>query len=473
MLGACEPIDESKEYAQEQTVVEIQESDELAEEESTFTLQRPTAEKYHAEYNGSIFYRKYSSADYAKQWTGYDQFSKPVSDGVVHELYKMNAAGESELYVKDDPGVGEMYVACDKLFLVKKIQVGEASSKSELYYYDLNTNERQDLPAYGSLYGTYGDYIFVEKNGQNTICILDADSCKEITSVDGNYLGADQDGVYSYTGTLCSTYDLESESLVYRFGYGVKVYRTDYNGKQIELVNMDEDFFRARGMLDSESAGMNLGAGDKISCLQTVGDKVIFNYASYDGSASIFSVGYLCAVDKDGSNLLFFEDVPGDVFYCTQKESNINVYMTDYFSSEIYTYTIQGKEEPLKDYCNQKYGYPEVLNKYFSGQFPEGCDIGDVTIYEDASGKVLKLIDHKDYEPFGYQYGIREEGDDSYTTSIDDIEHLGDKVFFTISVKQHDPENDIGWRWAYKILESVEFVKDLKTGEVKQLFIYE
>ena len=278
---------------------------------------------------------------------------------------------------------------------------------------------------------------------------------------------------------MCANYDLDSESQVYHSGYGVKVYRTDYDGKQTELINMDEDFFRARGMLDSESAGMDLGTWDKISCLQTIGDKVIFSYASYDGSGSFFSVGYLCAVDKDGSNLMFFEDVPGDAFYCTQKDGNINVHMTDYMSQElthsnkIYTYTILGNEEPLKDYCNQKYGYPEILDGFFNGQFPEGCDIGDVTIYEDASGKVLKLIDHKDYEQFGYQYGIREEGEDSYFTSIYDIEHLGDKVFFTISVEQHDPENDIGWRWAYKMIESAEFVKDLKTGEVKQLFSYE
>ena len=428
--------------------------------------------KYHAMYDGYIYFREYRREDIVDPSMLYFGNTFNLQDNHKnHTIHRMDSKGNVEVYTDTDPGMGDICIAGGKLFSQKTISDDYKEVQRMDYYYDLESGETTELNGYSYLLGSYGKYVFLSgyewnDNGYYEYfpCVLNAETMEDITGAylaGQDLLGADEDGVYTYS-TLADFINEE---------FGVDIYMTDYSGKTKKIAELDNsqftDWFFDWG-------------GPEITCYQFLDDEVICNIGYYAGTGHFYQEGMILDIPKDGSGFKIVCDSGYANFYCTEKDGSININnydLDDTFDLVTSVTNLKGTEEKLGTYIGQKCGEPYVTygeTKIEGGSdLPESLMSGDVTVFPDSTGEMYVLLYAKDYEPFGFKYGQQtDDYDTSDMTEVYNIEYVGDFLFFTITDFERDSENDIGWRYAYTHKKTVDFVKDLKTGDVKKLFEY-
>ena len=67
---------------------------------------------------------------------------------------------------------------------------------------------------------------------------------------------------------------------------------------------------------------------------------------------------------------------------------------------------------------------------------------------------------------------IRRETNGTVEWNAVRAEYIGDKLFFSVEISDHDIEQNIGWRDFYVRRITYEYYKDLSTGEIKLIQSY-
>ena len=432
--------------------------------------------KYHAQYKDAVYYRRFTAEDIREDeniLSGALGIGMQFLSG-THDIWRINQDGSTEIYIKDDPGMAELYVAAGKLFSTYQLS-GE--KKRVLYYYDLETKRKTEIAQYGLIYGVYGDYIFVEKDNtagkwgeEKHSCILDARSLTEVVEFSGEYLGADKDGVYSYV-TENASFSAEK--------FNVAVYRTGYAGEEVLLSRIDKQFLLENNLAEKsypdaepslvyKDCNFEEDGGFGFTCFQALNDKIVLNAGSYGGSGRFYQGGFLYAIDKSGRKETFVAKTLDDTFYCTELNGDVCINIIDYDmdygkDNEPQCYIIEGKKNTItyNDQHRQKCDVPFEVSAEMASQ--TDLQEGDIAVYADASGQLVRLIS-ADCIKKSKQEVV---GDENNYELIEHVEYAGGYLFYTVC--EMEPNESTYW---CRHINTVEYVKNLRTGEVKQLYDY-
>ena len=430
--------------------------------ENEKTLLPPMETEFHAEYDGWIYYRQYNTEDLTNPIFPYFGTLYSYNDsGKTRPIYRMDKDGNTEVYFKEDTGFGRICISDAKLFSQEFVDNGSVGA-TEVYYHDLKTGDIYGLPEYKTVLGSYGDYVFAQRSPSEeeyyygTVSLIDATIFDEVAMVDGQYLGADADGVYTYEVTG----DYETQE------YELTVSKLSYNGSTKVLCKLDNSYFEDWEM-----------GWDKpeITCFQTVDDTVYMNVGLYGGTGHFYQYGFVVVAFKNTDNFYKVCDTENDTFYCMKTPESVDVIVNEWDEEnqkKSVSYNVAGKLTQLEEYIGEECGKPYIYYS-LSDSNDRPFNNGDVIIYPDASGKLETILEYDDYGQFGLAYG--QVGDDYDTADMCDlcnIEYVGNKLFFTYVEMERNPKEDVGWRMAYKHKRTMDFVKDLETGEVTLLFEY-
>ena len=447
-------------------------------QESKYILP-PMVNQFHAIDGDKVYFRIYDTDDFLNSVYPYfrQYYRIDEENGNPRTIKVMNLNdGSLEDAVTDDPGSGNLFAAGGKLFTQQHWGIS-GSNEHQLYYYDLENNYKYEiLEGYGSTIGSFGNYLFAdekimdEEYGYNHYypCIIDATNLEKIGNFPGTFIAADEDGVYSYE------YEYEIDKGMNDESNEFYVYMTDYNGNVFTLVKFDYEDFEDM-YFDWEAP--------QITCFQCLDKEIIFNVGYYAGTGHFYNGGFVYLAAKDGkSGQKICDTVSEGEFLAIEDGNSLNVSVyqwSDHDEDWVPSwYNVRGEEQIIASYHSQEFLKPYT---YYSDtmmpDYGEGNEImhgGETVIYFGGEEEYYKLISLEDFEDYGFKYGY-EENDlyaDTNLTEIYNVEYAGDMLFYTIGVLERNPENDAGWRYAYDHGRTVDFVKDLKTGEVQILAEY-
>lgn len=416
---------------------------------------------YHAMLDGKIYYREYGKDDFSDSILLY--FATPFeanSDYVgSHRIMCMTEDGRTEVAFEGDRGFGPIYAAGGKLFLQER-------EKPEDFVYDLycinpDGTGKQYLDGYCGMFDCVGDYILCNiKEGESyysyKFAILDAKTLSEVAVVDGEYLGADESGVYSYVRSNNEGGLTKNLNLTF--------YKTDYTGSTKVVGEVTPEFFSddVDYQMDYEEYSIL-----EIPCFQILNDCIVFNVGYYQGTGHFFSGGIIGYIMKNETSPYFCTKTPWETFYATETGEGIAVFFNGAEGTE--KASIAGIGADAEDYTFEEIKVPYVYEE--KGKEGSQHDIGDVVIYADDSGKLTTLLKASEYEAFGYSIK-NNDYENGPVTKIYNVEYTGDKLFFSIAKMEHMPEYDIGWRMAYRHSQTADFVKNMTTGKIDMLGEY-
>ncbi|MCR4649893.1 MAG: hypothetical protein K5776_12535 [Lachnospiraceae bacterium] len=422
--------------------------------------------KYHAKYGDYTYYREYSADDFeGSVYLYFNQNYKFAEKETVKRIMRVDREGNVEPFVDKDYGEGDMYAAGGKLFCQARI-IGGYNPSYNIYIYDLDNGTEMPLPGLGDLIGYYGDYVFTQANGliaangdpiYDAITIFDANTLKPVGECFGTYAGADETGVYTYKAELSTENDNASFDL----------FRTDYTGFTKTVLHLNAE--------DMKDLYFDWSPAE-VTCIQSIGDYLFVNVGCYGGTGHFYQNGLLYSINKNTGKVELVTATTYDAFLAIKNDDNVSVFVSRYDDETSQTvvdsFVIDGMKYQLEGYLYEKFGSAFInydKRKIQSYNF----NYGDVGIYPTENGEVFEILDASEYEAFGFTFGqATEDYDTSDYTDIYNIEYAGDFLFFTITTYTRQSGDDIGWRYAYVPVRTVDFMKNLKTGEIKILNEY-
>ncbi len=93
----------------------------------------------------------------------------------------------------------------------------------------------------------------------------------------------------------------------------------------------------------------------------------------------------------------------------------------------------------------------------------------EVFVLDGYEGSCTVLLSEKEITGFGLWY-YYEDRDEEKRLTIDDVEQVDDWIYFNLYCSARDPENDIGWREAYRLEILRKYRKNIKTDEIQFLY---
>ena len=288
--------------------------------------------------------------------------------------------------------------------------------------------------------------------------ILDAKTLSEVAVVDGEYLGADESGVYSYVRTDNQGGLMNNLYLTF--------FKTDYNGSTKVAGEVTPEFFSGDADYQLEYEEYSIL---EVPCFQILKDCIVFNVGYYQGTGHFYTGGIIGYIMKNETSPYYCTKTSWENFYATETDEGIAVFHNGIEGME--KTAIAGVGADAVDYESEKKAVPYVYSESKIASYGKRYDVGDVVIYADDSGELTTLLKASEYEEFGYTTK-NNDYENGPVTEIYNIEYTGDKLFFSIAKMEHMPENDIGWRIAYRHSQTADFVKNMTTGKIDMLGEY-
>ena len=418
---------------------------------------------YHAELDGKIYYREYGKDDFSDSIILYfsDPFEPAMGYAGEHRIMCMTEDGRTEVAFEGDKGFGPIYAAGGKLFLQERESEGDFVY--DLYCINPDGTDKTCLEGYCNMIDCVGDYIFCKiKSGESyfsyKFAILDAKTLSEVAVVDGEYLGADESGVYSYVRTDNQGGLMNNLYLTF--------FKTDYNGSTKVAGEVTPEFFSGDADYQLEYEEYSIL---EVPCFQILKDCIVFNVGYYQGTGHFYTGGIIGYIMKNETSPYYCTKTSWENFYATETDEGIAVFHNGIEGME--KTAIAGVGADAVDYESEKKAVPYVYSESKIASYGKRYDVGDVVIYADDSGELTTLLKASEYEEFGYTTK-NNDYENGPVTEIYNIEYTGDKLFFSIAKMEHMPENDIGWRIAYRHSQTADFVKNMTTGKIDMLGEY-
>ncbi|MBE5870692.1 MAG: hypothetical protein E7294_05485 [Lachnospiraceae bacterium] len=322
------------------------------------------------------------------------------------------------------------------------------SGTTMLYSYDTTNGELKEIchdHGFGSLVFSEGELFLeeietVDGEDKSVVKRLNLKSGESVEMTEGSLLGGDGEGTYAAalyysegTPVLCvycgeqKCLEMEVENFINFVGITKEhlIYQTgDYDEQVFELksLNLDTAQIMTLGELpkgEYEPWGMPD---------QFVGDGTHFymTYGFYEGTGHFFAGAYLIEADADKENSLKAEEMKS----VETNEKSPAIALKD------------GRAQTVD-------GIP-----LSAGILPGSEKLG----YYDETGKAVPVAD-------GYAY----ERSDETVTETEAAEYVNGMLFVVKNVSDHVPEEDIGWREAYRRRETTFFKIDPASGEAQIL----
>lgn len=272
-----------------------------------------------------------------------------------------------------------------------------------------------------------------------------SDNMVEIGTSQENLLGAGENSsyiaLYHYS---YENYEEQKYILIYKNGGLInKVEVSDY----MECIALGQDAVFYKGRTDEGCYLMqldvltgeiiNLGQlpemgsyGGTIDECLLVGDHIYLAYSLYEGTGYFFTEGYFVQAEIGKADSLVAEDMPG----------NPDVYGDPHFAT---FGVINGK-------MVQSDGEPGT------------CSVSE-------EGVLGYYNEHGTWVPVAYGFGYEELSEEEDNKSVELAELVGDSIYVIVNHNERAPEDDIGWRYAYRRRYTYIYRVNIETGEKEEL----
>lgn len=386
--------------------------------------------------DGDVYYRQYDAADVETSGM-FGRFE--AVPGTEKQMMVRHADGSTEALFTD-AGAGPI-VLLDRTFYLQTSEYADG----KVYCVDLAGEHRTELLDGRILAVDEQNGRLICQNGTNIVsldCAGNGADCQSRTlATNVTYAGLADGRVY-YSSAPTDGAGARKGALVFR------------------SVATDGSDVRTLAQTEPDLYGMESDTDATVVCVQVVGDNVYFNYGAYAGTAQVFQGGRVLRVGTDGTGLMKVADTTQEDFYVSRRNGADYLY---YASGEVggsdadvvCRNVATGAEEPAA--FAAPIGVPYVDSRTAEG-----------SIYSDETGTPTTLFTAQDLAGYDQKYGCGEET----LYLVDQVNVVGNLVFFRILRGTHDAANDIGWRYIYSLTGAAVYCRDLTTGAVTQVFAY-
>lgn len=426
--------------------------------------------KMYVEWNGNIYFRKYSDEDIGERGLAGD-----FDDEADTEKELMCLAPDGKLtQVGTDYGCGAMYIVDGRLYSQRythKKTEEYSVVYTVVYSCELDGSDVREYAASrilavrnGKVICEMPEYEFIrEVRGVDTggLSLIDAQTGREQILVDAkteysfpNFLDATDEEIFYYAYVTTDQDEV----------YDAVLYSTDYEGHIRELTTVTNKEYLDSRQIDPEL--MKLMEGDyelripiEILCFKILGDDIYFCAGAY--GAGYFMGGPIYSMKKDGSErkaltfsddeyFYLYDDGVNRVLYCSPRDADYSGNMTP---------LVLAGEAPQDI----------VLDVFLTPYEEPGVHLltDSVLFYPDTSGICYVLITYEDCAKLSVD--VFEER--TYNQGIRDIEYVGGKIFFTVTDLITD-EPDIIWSSGYVRGRTACYCKNIESGEISLLYEY-
>ena len=376
--------------------------------------------KYHIQVDDKIFFREYSAMTVSEGDVlgGYSEVKKASK-----KLVYLNEENQVR-YAFTDDGYGSIYWADDCFFSQCITDDG-----SRVYSCDLKGHDKKMWSSTEILDQAEDDFLIC-KTQEDGLAVIAENKEKVLVQEEVEYQGCFDNIIY---------YSVQKKGMV-------ELYSVDIEGSQSKIATVTVKEVLEKGSYYSDN--IDIGSLD-VCC-----EYVAFNAGNYGNEGVCYGgVTVLCKHDGTGKKL-YYSEPPQFCFY-NKGNKMAFLYKED---EEVKWERLSGKlPEELTDSFDCIPQYYVLTSEHSVNGYILHEDFKETYLYDDEYEQLLEQIN-------GLQY---EEYDEH---SIKNAEILDNKLFFNIVLEKANPSKDIGWRAYYERAGTFEFVKDLKTHEIKMLY---
>ena len=399
--------------ADENTEIQVVED---VQEEIEESISTPTPEVVKEEKFPNQLYAEYDGKIYFRRYSAEDKVPgelfgnfRDVEEVTEKDLMCMDSEGNVEK-IGTDSGIGTMLIFDGYLYSAKRDVTDSGYLYNQVYSCKLDGTEEINYES-TDVVGMLGSYL-VCTGKEKKLFIIDTVTREEklLTSGADEYLFTADNQVYFVS------YPEVTEAVIYR---------VTADGVKSEIARMTVDDLKK--ISETEANYIS------VVCSQIAGNKLYFAAGYYAGSAHMYQGGLMARVNADGTEFEILGEFLPDSFYILNNDlENI----------------VGGKK---------------LGRSYFSEDLAL-CYVKDADSTEEV------LLTQEEYESLGMG-GYSDYQEDNFW-ELSEVEVTGDKLFFTITTGKHDASQDIGWRYYYTREKTAVFCKDMKTGEICELYAY-
>ena len=449
--------------------------------------------EYYAEWEGNIYFRRYSDEDIEKGalWANFSYIPDTEK-----ELMCLKPDG-TLTQVGTDYGHGTMFIAGGRLYsqryIKRKSSAGNDSYDSVVYSCELDGSDVTEYISYGVL-ALRGDWIICETRnaGMEGLAVINVQTGQERVLVDAQEQGlVDVEKQYSFLDYLEAT----EEEIFYYIHSGVHgdfdrgnpgadenlvLYSVDYEGNIRELATVTGEEYVEYGSEVGNEFGFPMDTAINIRYFKILGDDIYFSAGASNGSAQMYSGGPIFSMKKDGSERKVEALSYDDIFYLYDDGIN-RALLCSTIDEKSGRVAENGRmlpinligQTPQNITLRPAYGYPydepyvyssTAYDRMHHTVYPDTS----VLLYPDTSGICYVLLTEQDCEELSVDAYV----DGSFNQDIKDVEYLDGKLFFTVTDLTYSFEDSIGWRDGYLRGRTACYCKDLKSGEISLLYEY-
>lgn len=426
--------------------------------------------QYYAEWDGNIYFRQYHADSFIEGalWADYDYASQPLLE---KDFVCMDAQG-NVTKVGKDYGYGAMYIV-DAVGNDPRIYSTMLDEDGLYKIYSCDLAGKNSVCLHSSeiridFCGRYEDKIaFCE--GHNKIGYVDlknGDVSYFRDFREEEYLGINEKGVY-YIG---HQYSEDADFYICKGSYDGKTEILD----QFRIVDLVPDDMLDE-CLDAEGNLLYFATSYETADVDIVEKKIYFLLQGYAGTGHFPQGGALFELNMATEICTKISKMPNVTkFRVVAQDANTWIYYPQegYVDGEYEVWTenfpIDGNTEAdAPDDVNARYDMGGVTQQYYSH--------GGYGVYAtpDANGCSYEVLSEEEINSLGIGNPtmIGETNADVYW-SIERAEYIGDKLFFSVVISDHDREQNVGWRDFYVRRVTYDYCKDLSSGEITLLQSY-
>ena len=471
VINNSEAVSEPESGTKDSEVLESEESTETVEAIYELGELPPMENKYFAEYGGNIYFRQYNADSFMEGalWAGYEYTTEPM---VAKNLMCMDAQGNISK-VGTDYGYGVMYIMEDASGEPAIYSVFRDADGCEVLYScdltggNIKEHARDDISLSINgvcentvIFSTFGEGIQYMDTTQGVVQSFVPEQ------YNGMWLDANEKGIYTVS--------------VKDSAFHIK--KGTYDGtitelEKIPIIDIVPDFM-VEDVLDENGELMYFATSYEVTDVDCVGDKIYFVLEGYAGTGHFPQGGALFVLDTVTDECKRVAKLPhsNESIRINIVEENGNIWVCcpvgelveDDYEVRTECFLESGDENAqAPSGVNARFDMGELVQDYYS--------YGGYAVYAtpDTTGYSYIVLSEADIDSLDIDnptiYG---ETNGDVEWNVVRAEYVGDKLFFSVEISDHDQEQNIGWRDFYIRRITYDYYKDLSTGEIVLLQSY-
>lgn len=287
--------------------------------------------------------------------------------------------------------------------------------------------------------------------------------------------------VYAQTGERTELADSSAGTYGYEFAGVVDDYlyfsSCDTDNRELVLYQVKTDGSAGVQEADRFSLsryGTDLPGNVFVTQLSRLGSTLYYSYGYYAGTGGFFQEGGINYVLQDENRItvesgVLVDKITAEEFLVEENQGAVNVY---YIDGEYGTYIGYWQDTPYDNCMVMDSRTKTVQPSSFRLSRPGAAVYMDGAVYreDEHQASYMRLIP----EALAAAYGCSDENPETVQslTLINDVEVVGNDVYYTVEKSSPDPQGDVGWRAGFIRNSSERYKMTVGGTDAELLFSY-